>query len=262
MIYFSDLDRTIICSKKLITEDDKAICIESIDGDEISFISNEILNNLKVLNSKKLFIPTTTRSVQQFNRIQFNKFGLNFKYVITSNGACILKDGIPLESWKNEINKIKNNSTSMDEMVNKYENDFEKDIAKYIQKFRVVEDNFFYFVLKKEFVQNIDFLNDFIKYTSANGWDYYKNCSKVYFLPKGMTKENAIEFLVKNELDTEAISVLGDSCMDIGMLSISNKAYVPKHGDIATTFKHSNLYISNEIGLKGISEILNKILED
>ena len=262
MIYFSDLDRTIICSKKLITKEDNAICIESIDGEDISFISNEILNSLKILNLEKVFIPTTTRSVQQFKRIEFNKFGLDFKYAITSNGACILKDGIPLESWKKEINKIKSNSTSMDEIINKYENDFEKYIAEYIQKFRVVEDNFFYFVLKKEFVQNIEFLNDFIEYTSSNGWDYYKNCSKVYFLPKGMTKENAVKFLIKNELNTETISALGDSCMDAGMLSIANKAYVPKHGDISSTFKHDNLYVSNEIGLKGIHEILKTILED
>ena len=46
------------------------------------------------------------------------------------------------------------------------------------------------------------------------------------------------------------------------MLSIANKAYVPKHGDISSTFKHDNLYVSNEIGLKGIHEILKTILED
>lgn len=261
MIYFSDLDRTIICSKKLITKEDNAICIESIEGEDISFISNDILNNLKILNSKKIFIPTTTRSVQQFKRIEFNKFGLNFKYAITSNGACILKDGVPLDSWIKEINKIKSSATHMDEIVNNYENNFKKYIDNYIKKFRIVEDNFFYFVLKEEFTQKIDFLNDFIEYLSLNGWDYYKNCSKVYFLPKGMTKENAINFLIKNELSTGIINVLGDSCMDIGMLSIANKAYVPKHGDISSTFKHSNLYISNEVGLKGICEILDFILE-
>lgn len=262
MIYFSDLDRTIICSKKLITKEDNAICIESIDGEDISFISNEILNNLKTLNSEKIFIPTTTRSVQQFKRIEFNKFGLDFKYAITSNGAYILKDGVPLDSWRNEINKIKSNSTNMNEIINNYENNFKKDISKYIKKFRVVEDNFFYFVLNKEFIQSIEFLNDFIEYISSNGWVYYKNCSKVYFLPKGMTKENAIDFLIKNELNTGNINVLGDSCMDIGMLSIANKAYVPKHGDISSTFKHDNLYISNEVGLKGICEILDIILQD
>ena len=48
--------------------------------------------------------------------------------------------------------------------------------------------------------------------------------------------------------------------MDTGMLSIANKAYVPKHGDIASTFKHSNLYVSTKEGLDGINEILDVII--
>ena len=259
MIYFSDLDRTIICSKKLIQENENPICIEYIDDNEISYISQDIINKVDALNTSKIFIPTTTRSIEQFKRIDFKKFGINFKYAITSNGACILKDGEVLDSWKEHIDLLKENSTKLDILIKDYKEKFSKDIELYINKFRIVEDNFFYIVLNKD-ITNIDFLNDFIEHLEKHGWVYFKNYSKVYFLPKGMTKENAITFLVENELKSPTFNALGDSNMDAGMLSMATKAYIPKHGHIASTFKHDNLYVSNNCGLKGINEILDVIL--
>lgn len=260
MIYFSDLDRTIICSKKLIKKEDNAICIEFINNDEISYISNEIIEKINLLNSSKIFIPTTTRSIEQFKRIDFSKFGINFKYAITSNGACILKNGVKLKSWEKEINLLKKKSTDIYKLIEDYNNLFSNEIEKYITKFRIVEDNFFYIVLDKS-VSNIDFLDSFIHYLDENGWVYFKNCSKVYFLPKGMTKENAIKFLIKTEFNSSSFSALGDSNMDVGMLSIANKAFVPKHGDISSTFKHDNLYVTKNTGLDGINEMLDLILK-
>lgn len=259
MIYFSDLDRTLICSKKLIKEDENPICIEYIEKDEISYISKDIINKIDRLNSSKIFIPTTTRSIEQFKRINFEKFGISFKYAITSNGACILKDGEILSSWKEQIDLLKQNSTNLNILINRYNEVFSKDIESYISKFRIVEDNFFYIVLNKG-VTDISFLDNFIRYLNGNGWTYFKNCSKVYFLPIGMTKENAIKFLVENELKASSFNALGDSNMDAGMLSIASKAYIPKHGDIASTFEHDNLYVSTKNGLEGINEMLEVIL--
>lgn len=262
MIYFSDLDRTLICSKKLISNTcDNVVCIEHIDNQEISYTSNMILEKIKILNLNSVFIPTTTRSIEQFKRINFEKFGITFKYAITSNGACILKDGEILESWNKHIQKLKDSCVSLNLLVKEYQEQFSKGIEPFITKFRIVEDNFFYFVLDKS-IKNIDFLEEFILYIKSSGWTYFKNCSKVYFLPIGMTKENAIEFLIKNELNATNFNALGDSSMDIGMLNQSKKAYVPKHGDISNTFKHNDVYISNKSGLEGIDEILDNILND
>lgn len=261
MIYFSDLDRTIICSKKLINDDNRAICIEHIEDEEISYVSKEIIDNLLKLNQSKIFIPTTTRSLEQFKRIAFNNFGLDFKYAITSNGACILKDGKKLESWEKEISLIKERSTSMDTLIKAYEDNFSKDIESHITKFRIVEDNFFYIVLDKS-ITNIDFLSSFTSYLENNGWVFFKNCSKVYFLPKGMSKENAIQFLIKTELNSMPFNALGDSTMDAGMLQIANKAFIPKHGDIASTFEHTNLYVTESLGLDAVNEMLEIILNN
>ena len=40
MLFFSDLDRTLIYSKKFIKDRDKLYCIEVLDGKEISYISH------------------------------------------------------------------------------------------------------------------------------------------------------------------------------------------------------------------------------
>lgn len=260
MIYFSDLDRTIICSKKLIKDDKRAICIEHIGEEEISYVSSDIIKNLSLINSLKIFIPTTTRSLEQFNRIAFNKYNISFKYAITSNGAYILKDGKRLESWDKEISLIKRNCTPMEDIISEYNEKFSNSIEPNISKFRVVEDNFFYMVLNKS-VNNIDFLNDFINYIKKENWVFFKNCSKLYFLPKGMSKENAVEFLMKTEFDNMKFNALGDSSMDSDMLKIANKAFIPKHGDIASTFTHSDLYITKNVGLDAVNEMLELILD-
>ena len=75
-----------------------------------------------------------------------------------------------------------------------------------------------------------------------------------------MTKENAIKFIVENEFESKDFYALGDSNMDVGMLSVAKKAYIPKHGDISSTFKHNDLYVTNAEGLDAINEMLEKIL--
>ena len=261
MICFSDLDRTLICSKKLVDGNPDAICIEYKGDEEISYVNDEIVNNLKKLNKKMLFVPTTTRSLEQFDRIDFNRFGIEFKYSIVSNGAIILKNGKPMESWSNKVREIKENSTSMNVLLEEYHNVYSDTISSYIKMFRVVEDNFFYVVLNKD-IDKIDFLEDFIRYIEDNNWVYFKNCSKVYFLPRGITKESAIGFLLKEELDEDEFIALGDSKMDEGMLRCAKKSYIPKHGDLASSFEHSDLYLTKETGLNAVNEILETLLLD
>lgn len=259
MIYFSDLDRTMICSKKLVGWDPKHICIEYIDDRDISYISKESLDNLRKVTGSKIFIPTTTRNKEEFDRIDFKKFGVEFEYAITSNGACIWKNGKKLKSWENEVLKMKEKCMNIDDLVYKYNNSFHENISLYIDKFRVVEDNFFYIVLKED-MSEINFLDDFISYLKKNGWTFFKNSKKIYFLPEGMTKENAIKFLMKTEFKSKNICALGDSSMDIGMLEIANKALVPRHGNIASYFNHNDLYITKTTGLDAVNEMLEVIL--
>ena len=79
MVVFSDLDRSIIYSNKFIGNLDKKTyeCIEFIDEKEISYISFKTIELIKELTKNNLFIPTTTRTIEQFQRINFSKYNIN-----------------------------------------------------------------------------------------------------------------------------------------------------------------------------------------
>lgn len=78
MIVFSDLDRSIIYSNKFLNADSKYTNIEIYREKEISYISLDTINLIKQIQYYGMFIPTTTRTVEQFKRIEFNKYGIYF----------------------------------------------------------------------------------------------------------------------------------------------------------------------------------------
>ena len=79
---------------------------------------------------------------------------------------------------------------------------------------------------------------------------------KIYFIPKEISKENAIKYLTK-ELGIEYFYAVGDSIMDYGMLNISNKSYVLKHGDINKNEIENSFISSSFNGMSGTEEILS-----
>ena len=257
MVVFSDLDRSIIYSNKFLKEVEKETykCIEIKDDKEISYISLKTLDFIKNINNKTIFIPTTTRTTEQFRRINFKQNNIEFEYAITCNGGCILKNNQPLDSWNEEVKKIKSEAESIDVMINIFDKYKEMDG---ITNFRIAEDLFFYIVVDYQKF-NISFLDNFIKRLEYNNWIYYISGRKIYFLPKGICKENAIKYLCELN-NINKFAVIGDSEMDRGMLDLTEKAYVLKHGDICIDHTKKNLKISDNHGMKGTEEILENII--
>ncbi len=67
-IFFTDLDNTIIFSYKHNIGIDK-VNIEMYQGREISYMTQKTYRLLKQVAKKMLLVPVTTRSVEQYNRI-------------------------------------------------------------------------------------------------------------------------------------------------------------------------------------------------
>ena len=93
MVVFSDLDRSIIYSKRFLGKDKSELEIEIYKNENISYISKKTVKLIKQLQKNIEFIPTTTRNIEQFKRIEFSKYDIDFKYAITSNGGNILVNG-------------------------------------------------------------------------------------------------------------------------------------------------------------------------
>lgn len=256
MIYFTDLDRTIIYSSKFIDDSNRFVCIEEKEGVEISYMSNKSIKYLRDIMKFVKVIPSTTRSIEQFKRIDFAEYNINFPWAIVSNGGNILYKGMPLNEWnkvlKSQLKKCEA-LIKVREVFKRYEN------SNYITNIRDVDELFFYIVIDKEKFKK-DFLEEFKLYLHSVNWDLYINGRKIYFIPKPVSKENAVEFLLKY-LGEERFGALGDSIMDFNMLALSNLAYIPRGSELDKYLVNTNSYISREPGIEGTEEILQNILE-
>lgn len=94
----TDLDRTLIYSRRFFTNAlPEGQCVEIYNGEGISFITREAALALRCLAAGHLVVPTTTRTIAQYERIRLP--GGPYRYAITSNGGNILVDGTPDQTW-------------------------------------------------------------------------------------------------------------------------------------------------------------------
>ena len=111
VILFSDLDRTIIHSSKFLKESINPEIVEfNKDKKPISYMEKEALLLLNELSNNLLFIPVTTRSLEQYKRIDLKITPL---YYITSNGGIILKNNKRLKSLDDFIKNNMSNKNYM-----------------------------------------------------------------------------------------------------------------------------------------------------
>ena len=96
-LFACDLDNTLIHSYKYRTDDD--ICIEIYAGREQSFISRQAVELLRQIIVTTELIPVTTRSIEQYQRINWLD-GTKPTYAVTSNGANLLHNDVVDSNWR------------------------------------------------------------------------------------------------------------------------------------------------------------------
>lgn len=250
MIFATDLDRTMIYSKKFVSEENKdnITLVEEVDGKYFSYMSNTALKKLEELNKILYVIPVTTRSIEQFKRINSFKY---CKYAVTSNGGTILKDGKILEEWEKHIVKILTNYKSKFKGVMNFLNN-----QNYITKESKLIDNKFIFT-KTDDVQKCEEMLDI--YIDKSLWNFTIQGQKVYIIPKEITKSNAIKFL-KKILGIKKVVAAGDGKLDKDLLDFAEIALLPKHGELYSKYKYKKdkLIIVNN-GIFSSDEIIKNI---
>lgn len=96
VLFASDLDNTLLFSHKHRKPSD--ICVEYLDGKEQGFFTKTVVERLGSIHNSLLFIPVTSRSIDQYKRIQFPKEGIP-QYAVTTNGAILLVNGEVDARW-------------------------------------------------------------------------------------------------------------------------------------------------------------------
>ena len=214
-ILCTDLDNTIIYSYKHDIGNEK-MNVELYKEREISFITKQTFELLKKVKEEFLVIPTSTRTIEQYERINL-KIG-TFKYALVCNGSVLLVDGKKDKDWYEESLRLaKPSNLEVKKALEYLENDKRRTF-----ELRYIEDLFvFTKCYKSETV-----VNELREYLDKNLVNVFNNKEKVYVLPTSLSKGKAIERLRKY-LKAEFIIAAGDSEFDISMVEAADVGLVP-----------------------------------
>jgi len=252
-----DLDRTLIYSANSMASkcSDSAapllVVAEVYEGAPLSFMTRTAWNVLECLVQDAIFVPVTTRTVQQFRRV--NIPGRDQGYAVTTNGAVLLQDGVPDPEWAELIQaNIRINCAPLQE-VHAYVLGSSRPPA--ILRGRVAEDVFVYCIVKREEL-SAGYLEDLSGWCQERGWTTSLQGRKLYLVPSPVTKEAALAE-VRRRQPVDMLVAAGDSKLDAGMLQLADLAIRPAHGELETeSFHLQHLKVTSFSGIMAGEEIL------
>ncbi len=261
MIFASDLDRTLIFSNRFIDNYQKEIkLVEKKEGRAISNMSFRTINLLKIINDSMLFIPVTTRTEAEFNRIEIFKSTIVPKYVVVANGGRILVNGIMDEQWNKEFQIRMSGIVPLKDMLRKVESITPmEDLVEYM----LCDDSYIKGRFKKDYDFSKSFLEKLEHLCNKNNYNFNIQRNKLFILPNPIDKWSPIEYIMNKEMENRVISA-GDSLLDLPLVSNSFKGYVPRHGlDLhEKTFIYENILTTSSSGIYASDEILENVLQE
>lgn len=220
IVFCVDLDNTLIYSYKHIDSRQYAsgqwILAETYQGREISFISRKTQELLMELKKHVLIVPTTTRTVEQYGRIDLGIGEIS--YALTCNGGVLLHMGREDHDWyRQSLSMVKESQAEL------------KKAAAYLwhEESRVFEvriiQELFVFTKCTNPEAVVSRLQKLLDGTLT---EVFHNGEKVYAVPKNLNKGNAL-LRFRDFIEAERMLAAGDSIFDQPMLHQADLAAAP-----------------------------------
>lgn len=261
ILFASDLDQTLIYSRRSMGMDateQELREVERYDGQPQSFMTKESQRVLWELSDEMVFLPVTTRTQEQYERVTGIYEGEEPPpFAVISNGAVILKDGEPVEEWSDHIRQqCVTQKTIIEELMPEIRKYFSED---WVLRIREADGWFVYLIVDRERFP----VERLLEYTTAFrkiGWNMSLQGRKLYFMPESITKSGAMEY-VKEEVGADFVVAAGDSLLDLDLLESADKGILAAHGEAV----RSNAQISSHItvtdlkGIKAGEEIMAQV---
>lgn len=211
ILFACDLDNTLIYSYK--KKQDGYICVELNKGREQGFMTAYTFGNFADMVGKVVFVPVTTRSVEQYCRIIFPN-GYVPEYALVSNGATLVRNGEIAENW--DLIDKKNLGFRLNEIYSRYCKD------KRFINCRIVDNSYVFVYCSPD--------TDAEKVTRELADSVPLNVElsgrKIYFFPENLNKGSAVSKL-DGILNCDCVVSAGDSLIDVPMLNIADIAVIP-----------------------------------
>jgi len=254
VLFASDLDQTLIYGSRHTVDIDPTILrvVEVLDGKVISYMTEDAISSLQDLMNRIMFIPVTTRTINQYNRVTIFSEVLRPTYAVTSNGGNILIDGKVDEEWAQHIrDSISSGSMAMDQVIGEFE---KLTHESWFHRGLVADDLFYYCIVERDLLP-IDEMYSFGEWLSGNGWELSIQGRKIYFIPKAVNKRDAVIHIKEREGKQIVVSS-GDSLLDLPLIHASSHALIPAHGEVFALKKNDGVPFTQSNGIKASEEIL------
>jgi hydroxymethylpyrimidine pyrophosphatase-like HAD family hydrolase len=216
LIFFSDLDNTLIHSYKRAEEGD--ICVETRDGKKLSYMRPNDHRLLREANDMIEFVPVTTRTVEQYRRVALLEGDVP-RFALVCNGAVLLRGGYPCEKWQARTNSIFQAALCR--------------ISDYAVRLKSMPDDFYdvrvadgFFIFAK-CTRCENETRTALAFVDAGLFSVYFTFEKVYIMPKELDKGFAVKRFAESFGAGRATVSAGDSLLDLPMLQATDKAFVP-----------------------------------
>lgn len=258
MMFATDLDRTIIYSKKALEDlgpavNDQLYAVEKKADSEIAFMTKKAFDILKEISQEMLLVPVTTRTTSQFRRIFIFGDHVPVKYAITFNGAEILYEGEPLPDWRESISyRLKQECSSLEEL----KDILRQNLCKVKGELKSAEGLFLYYLLEERL--STDQVQEFKRAASSYGWRISYQGRKLYFMPNPISKGEAVSF-VKEREGIHTLIGAGDSLLDEDFLVKCDHSFIPAHGELAGDHGLMSYIFTKNRGAYAGEELLESI---
>lgn len=258
MIFASDLDRTLIYSPQFLQNySGQTVAVET--GKYYSYMTKPAAGLLQDIARQAVFVPCTTRTIEQYQRIQWLQKQVTPPYVVLSNGANILLDGVPdIEHRAYIARALQTDCLAGEEMLKAFH---QISGGGWVQSMRQADGVFYYCIIDRDKAP-LRQLRTFGAWAAEQQWSVSMQGRKLYLVPKIINKWQALKRIVEMTGEKQIIGA-GDSWLDMPLLEAADYAILPAHGELYEQLgsRQAGWHITNASGLAAGEEILRLVID-
>lgn len=224
-----DIDRTVSFSRAAGAgpDVDGLVVVEMYQGAPYSFCTPVAAQQLTALCDIADVVPVTTRTAEQFARI--NLPGGPCRYALVANGARLLVDGAPDAQWSTHTAALLRACAPLAQVWEHVQ----RSAPASVKVLKCVEDLFCYAVLYRDRVADaVAWVADMAAWAAERGWVMSQQGRKVYWLPGPLSKGTSARRLAE-QLGSSTLLAAGDSRLDAPLLAAADAAVVVAGGELA-----------------------------
>ncbi|MGH9156021.1 MAG: hypothetical protein ACRD1K_09370 [Acidimicrobiales bacterium] len=259
MLFATDLDRTLIYSLGAAAgrgrvDAGQLRVVEYLDGGPLSYMTARAIELLRELWPLVRVVPVTTRTIEQYRRIELFGSILVPEYAVAANGGHLVHRGVCDPDWNAAVRAELSGSCAG---VSEIAGELSRAGAAWATRVRVADDLFVYAIVDRSAVGPCE-LADLAERLGGAGWELSLQGRKLYAVPRPLDKWRAVEEVGRRTGDFLVVAA-GDSLLDRSLLDRSGFSIRPAHGELEAVAYPADL-VTRRAGATAAEEVLEAAL--